>query len=143
MYLIDTVVLSELRKLQRDPGVVAWFEQQRTTDLFVSVISIGEVERGITRQHTRDPGFAAALAAWLDRVLVLYGERILPFDLKTARRWGHLSAAIGNDSTDLMIAGTALEHGLTVITRNVSDFEPTGVPVLNPFNPRPRRKSKT
>jgi predicted nucleic acid-binding protein len=141
MYLIDTVVLSELRKLQRDPGVVAWFEQQRTTDLFVSVISIGEIERGITRQHTRDPGFATALAAWLDRVLVLYGERILPFDLKTARRWGHLSAAIGNDSTDLMIAGTALEHGLTVVTRNVSDFEPTGVPVLNPFNPRPHRES--
>jgi predicted nucleic acid-binding protein len=108
MYLIDTVVLSELRKLKRDPGVVAWFEQQRTTDLFV--ISIGEIERGITRQHTRDPGFAAALAASLDRVLVLYGEQILPFDLKTARRWDHLSAAIGNDRTDLMIAGTALEH---------------------------------
>jgi toxin FitB len=141
MYLIDTVVLSELRKLQRDPGVVAWFEQQRTTDLFLSVISIGEIERGITRQRTRDPDFAAALAAWLDRVLVLYGERILPFDLKTARRWGDLSAAVGNDSTDLMIAGTAIEHGLTVVTRNVSDFEPTGVPVLNPFNPRTRRKS--
>jgi predicted nucleic acid-binding protein len=139
MYLIDTVVLSELRKIQRDPGVVAWFEQQRTTDLFVSVISIGEIERGITRQHTSDPGFAAALAAWLDRVLVLYGEQILPFDLKTARRWGRLSAGMGNDSTDLMIAGTALEHGLTVVTRNVSDFEPTGVPVLNPFKPRPRR----
>ena len=103
MYLIDTVVLSELRKLQRDPGVVAWVEQQQTTDLFVSIISIGKIQRGITRQHARDPGFAAALAAWLDRGLVLYGERILPFDLKTARRWGHLSAAIGNDSTDRMI----------------------------------------
>ena len=140
MYLIDTVVLSELRKPQRDPGVVAWFEQQRTTELFVSVISIGEIERGIARQHATDPGFAAALAAWLDRLLALYGERVLPFDLKTARRWGQLSAAVGNDSADLMIAGTALEHGLTVVTRNVSDFEPTGAPVLNPFNPRLRRK---
>lgn len=141
MYLVDTVVLSELRKPQRDRGVVAWFEQQRTTEIFVSVISIGEIERGIARQHTMNLDFAAALAAWLDRVLALYGDRILPFDLKTARRWGQLSAAIGNDRTDLMIAGTALEHGLTVVTRNVSDFEPTGVPVLNPFNPRPRRKS--
>ena len=141
MYLIDTVVLSELRKPQRDPGVVAWFEQQRTADLFVSVVSIGEIEQEIARQRTADPGFAAALAAWLDRVLALYGDRILSFDLKPARRWGQLSAAIGNDSTDLMIAGTALEHGLTVVTRNVSDFEPAGVSVLNPFNPRPRRKS--
>ena len=140
MYLIDTVVLSELRKPQRDSGLVAWFEHQRTTDLFVSVISIGEIERGIARQRTTDPGFAAALAAWFDRVLALYGERILPFDLKTARRWGLLSAAIGNDSVDLMIAGTALEHGLTVVTRNVSDFEPTGVPVLDPFKARSRRK---
>ena len=139
MYLIDTVVLSELRKVERDPGVVAWFEHQRTTDLFVSVISIGEIERGIARQHSTDPGFAAALAAWLDRVLALYGERILPFDLKTARRWGQLSAAIGNDSADLMIAGTALEHGLTMVTQNVSDFEPTSVPVLNPFSSRQRR----
>jgi len=141
VYLIDTVVLSELRKLKRDSRVVTWFKQQRTTDLFVSVISIGEIERGIARQHTTSPSFAAAFAAWLDRVLALYGERILPFDLKTARRWGQLSAALGNDSADLMIAGTALEHGLTVVTRNVLDFEATGVPVLNPFNPWPRRKS--
>ena len=141
MYLIDTVVLSELRKPRRDPGVVAWFERQRNTELFVSVISIGEIERGITQQRTIAPTFATALAAWLDRVLALYSERILPFDLKTARRWGLLSATIGNDSTDLMIAGTALEHGLTVVTRNVSDFEPTGVVALNPFYARSRRKS--
>lgn len=140
MHLIDTVVLSELRKPRRDAGLVSWFEQQRTTDLFVSVISIGEIECGIARQRTMEPGIAAALAAWLDRVLALYGERILPFELKTARRWGLLSAAIGNDSADLMIAATALEHGLTVVTRNISDFEPTGVHVLNPFNPRSRRE---
>jgi len=84
------------------------------------------------------PGFAGALAAWLDQVLTLYGERVVPFDLRTARRWGALSAAVGNDSADLMIAATALEHGLTVVTRNLSDFEPTGVAVLDPFG---RRKS--
>ena len=141
MFLIDTVTLSELRRRQRDPMVVAWFERQRTTDLFLSVISVGEIERGIERQRAADPGFASALAAWLDRVLALYGERIVPFDLPAARRWGALSAALGNDSADLMIAATALEHGLTVVTRNVSDFEPSGVAVLDPFSRRLNRKS--
>jgi toxin FitB len=140
MFLIDTVTISDLRRRQRDAGVVAWFGRQRTTDLFVSVVSIGEIERGIAQQRATDPVFAGSLAAWLDRVLALYGERVLPFDLQAARRWGVLSAALGNES-DLMIAATALEHGLTVVTRNVSDFEPTGVPILNPFNSRPRRKS--
>ncbi len=134
MFLIDTVVLSELRRLKRNPTVVTWFERQRTADLFVSVISIGEIERGIARQRPTDPAFAGALAVWLDKLLALYGERILPFDLQMARRWGALSAALGNESADLMIAATALENGLTVVTRNVSDFEPTGVAVLNPFD---------
>ena len=141
MFLIDTVTLSELRRRQRDPVVVAWFERQRTADLFLSVISIGEIERGIARQRVTDPAFAGALAAWLDRVLDLYGERVLPFDLRAARRWGVLSAALGNDSADLMIAATALEHGLTVVTRNVSDFEPAGVVVFDPFKSRISRKS--
>jgi predicted nucleic acid-binding protein len=141
MFLIDTVTLSELRRRERDPMVVAWFERQRTADLFLSVISIGEVERGIARARAIDPAFADTLAAWLDRVLNLYGERVVPFDMRAARRWGALSAALGNDSADLMIAATALEHGLTVVTRNVSDFEPTGVAVLDPFSRRPSRGS--
>jgi predicted nucleic acid-binding protein len=140
MFLIDTVTLSELRRRQRDPMVVTWFERQRTTELFLSVVSIGEIERGIARQRATDPGFADALAAWLDRVLVLYGERVVPFDLRTARRWGALSAALGNDSADLMIAATALEHGLTIVTRNISDFAPTGVAVIDPFSRPPKRK---
>jgi len=74
-------------------------------------------------------------------MLALYGERILPFDLETARRWGALSATLGNRSADLMIAATALEHGLTVVSRNISDFAPTGVAVLDPFSQPPRRKS--
>ncbi|WP_454619593.1 PIN domain-containing protein [Bradyrhizobium cenepequi] len=141
MFLIDTVTLSELRKRERDPMVVAWFERQRTADLFLSVISIGEIERGIARQRETNPDFAGALAAWLDRVLTLYGERIVPFDLRTARRWGALSARLGNDSADLMIAATALEHGLTVVTRNASDFKPTGAAVLDPFSRKPGRKA--
>jgi predicted nucleic acid-binding protein len=140
MFLIDTVTLSELRKRERDPSVVKWFERQRTSDLFLSVISIGEIERGIARQRTADPGFSAALSEWLDRVLSIYGDRIVPFDLRVLRRWGALSAALGNDSVDLMIAATALENGLTVVTRNSSDFEPTGVTVLDPFSRRPAAK---
>ena len=133
MFLLDTVVLSELRKPKRDPGVVEWIEQQRTADLFLSVVSIGEIERGIARQQAENPDFAGELAAWLDQVLVFYSDRILPFDLRAARRWGALAAAIGNNSADLMIAATALEHGLTVVTRNVADFAPTGVRTNNPF----------
>jgi toxin FitB len=140
MFLIDTVTLSELRKRERDPLVVKWFERQRTSDLFLSVISIGEIERGITRQRTIDPNFATALADWLDKVLSIYGDRVVPFDLTAARRWGALSAVLGNDSVDLMIAATALENGLTVVTRNTSDFEPTGVAVLDPFSRKPLGK---
>jgi len=113
-----------------------WFERQRATDLFISVVSIGEIERGIARQRSTDPAFAEILADWLDQLFALYGERILPFDLRTARRWGALSAALGNNGADLMIAATALENGFTVVTRNVSDFERAGVPVLDPFSRR-------
>jgi len=139
MYLLDTVVVSELNKRRRNAGVMQWFERQRPADLFISVISVGEIERGIARQRSSNPEFAAALAAWLDRVLMLYQEQILPFDLKAARRWGMLSAALGNESADLMIAATALEQGLTLVTRNVSDFERTGVSVVNPFGPQRRQ----
>ena len=135
MYLIDTVVLSELRKRERNPGVVHWISGQRTGDLFLSVISIGEIERGIAQQHRQNPDFATALATWLDTLMSLYGERVLPVDLPTARRWGRLSAAIGNDGADLLIAATALEHGLTVVTRNTRHFQPADVPVINPFVP--------
>ena len=136
MYLLDTDILSELRKPQRNAALVGWFERQRTADLFLSVISIGEIERGIARQRSIDPIFAEALTRWLDTLLGLYGERILAFDIQAARRWGLLSAALGNDSADLLIAATALEHGLIVLTRNVKHFEPTGVRVIDPCKPR-------
>lgn len=132
MFLIDTDILSALRKRQRNPHVVRWMLNQRMTDLYLSVVSLGEIERGITRQQHRDPTFARVLAAWLDSVLSLYHTRILDVDLPTARRWGRLSATLGHEGADLLIAATALEHGLTVVTRNVRDFEPTGVTVLDP-----------
>lgn len=134
MFLLDTVVLSELRRQQRNPGVVRWVAAQRPSDLFLSAVTIGEVERGIARQQSMNSDFAATLATWLDAVLSLYADRILGIDTATARRWGRLSAQLGNDGADLLIAATALEHGLTVVTRNVRHFEPTGVAVLNPFS---------
>lgn len=139
MFLIDTDVLSALVKRKRNENVAAWIAAQRSGDLFVSVVSIGEIERGISRQRRVNPDFAFALAQWLDQVLAAYGDRILPFDLAAARRWGQLSAVIGSNGADLQIAATALERGLTVVTRNVSDFEPAGVAVLNPFTQRSRK----
>ena len=107
-------------------------EQQRTADLHISVVTVGEIEHGIAQQQRDNPSFARDLGLWLDRVLSLYGDRILPVDVATARRWGQLSARIGHDGPDLLIAAAAIEHGLTVVTRNVRHFEPTGVAVLNP-----------
>ncbi len=133
MYLIDTDVLSALRRGERHPAAARWLQAQRTADLHLSVATIGEIERGIEQQQGRDPAFAGELAGWLDRVLAWYGERVLAVDIATAQRWGRLSATLGYESADLLIAATALEHGLTVVTRNVQRFEPAAVPVLNPF----------
>jgi predicted nucleic acid-binding protein len=142
MFLLDTVVLSELRKLprQRNHNLIHWIGAVSSQELFVSVVTIGEIERGIERQRQLDPPFAQSLATWLDTVLRTYEGRILPVDIAVARRWGRLSQQIGNKGLDLAVAATALEHGLTVATRNVSDFEPTGVALLNPFSSPPRRR---
>ena len=133
MFLLDTDVLSALRRPDRSPGLIRWLHAQRLTDLYLSVITVGEIERGITQQWQRNPPFAQELARWLDRILAWYGDRVLPIDVATARRWGQLSAILGHSGADLLIAATALEHGLTVITRNVRHFHPTGIPVINPF----------
>ena len=133
MFLLDTDVLSALRRRDRNQGTVRWVEAQRTSDLHLSVVTVGEIERGIIQQKRREPSFAQELSLWLDRILAWYSDRIIPVDVATARRWGQLSATLGHDGADLLIAATALEHGLTVVTRNVRDFEPTGVPTLNPF----------
>ena len=132
MFLLDTDVLSALRRRERNPNVSRWVEGRRTSDLHISVVTVGEIERGITQQQRHDPSFAQELALWLDRVLAWYSDRILQVDAATARRWGQLSATIGHEGADLIIAATALEHGLTVVTRNVRHFEPTGVPIVDP-----------
>src|SRR5512139_3352442 len=125
--LLDTVVLSELRKSQPSAAVVQWLSTQRDSELFLSVVSLGEIERGIEKKRSSDPAFASVLERWLDDLVNLYGDRILPVSPPIARRWRSLSARIGNDSADLLIAATAITHGLHVATLNVRHFAPTGV----------------
>ena len=133
MYLLDTNVISALRHPDCHPAPTAWLMDQRPSDLYMSVVTIAEIERGIARQISQDSTVARELAAWLERTLAGFADRLLGIDVPTARRWGCLSADLGHNNADLLIAATALEHGLTVVTRNVRHFEPTGVPVLNPF----------
>ena len=139
MFLMDTDIASAMRRRERNPWVVRWFEAQRTADLYLSVMTIGEIEHGIARQERLNPAFARDLAAWLDSVLNMFGDRILNVSLSVARRWGRLSQRLGYNSTDLVIAATALDAGFTVVTRNVRHFEPTGVRVINPFDPAEER----
>jgi predicted nucleic acid-binding protein len=138
--LLDTVVLSELRKPPRgrNPDLVRWLGFAPPQDMFVSVFTVGEIERGLERQRQENPDFARQLASWLDIMLRAYEGRILPIDVAIARRWGQLSHRIGNKTVDLAIAATALEHGLTVATRNLPEFAATGVAVFNPFEPQRR-----
>ncbi|GEO39861.1 twitching motility protein PilT [Skermanella aerolata] len=134
MYLLDTVVLSEFRKRNRDIGVLTWIRSVAPSDLFISVVTIGEIELGIEKQREIDTRFAEELSRWLDTTLRIYSNQILGMDIGVAKRWGRLAARIGNRGMDLAIAATALESGLTVVTRNVSDFAPTGVAMLDPFS---------
>ena len=133
MFLLDTNTVSALRRPDRHPLVAEWVVAQPSSEVFISVVTIGEIQRGITREERRDPPFARDLAIWLHQTIVSYGERILPFDIQSAQRWGRLSASLGHQDPDLIIAATALEHDLTVVTRNVRHFQPTGVRILNPF----------
>ena len=139
MYLLDTDVLSELRKRKRNPSVAKWIGAVADGDLYLSTITIAEIERGIEQQRKPDPAFAKNLSIWLEFTLRAFGERILPLTVNIARRWGRLSAQIGNKELDLAIAATALEHGLTVVTVNVRHFERTGVKLLNPFRANARK----
>ena len=133
MFLLDTVIVSELRKKRPNGGVVRWVSKQQEDQLHLGVVTLGEIERGMEKRRKGDPEFADALAAWLESLTRLYADRILPVTPCVARRWGRPSAQPGHEGADLLIAATALTHGLTVVARNASDFEPTGVKLINPF----------
>lgn len=132
MYLLDTNVLSALRRPDRAPQVVRWLAGRSEDQLYLSVITLGEIERGIAQQFTRNPNFAADLRAWLDKTVALFADRILPFDAEAARIWGQMSARLGNSGADLLIAATAKSRGITVVTGDAA-FSVTGVAVENPF----------
>lgn len=139
MYLLDTNVISELRKARAgkaDRHVVAWAAPVALTQLFVSVITIHELEMGVLLAERRDPRQGRLLRAWLDgRVVPGFGARVLPVDVAVVRRSARLHVPDPRPFRDALIAATALVHGMTVVTRNVQDFEPTGVPILNPWLP--------
>jgi predicted nucleic acid-binding protein len=133
MYILDTNVISAIRRPDRAPQVAAWLRGKAEADLFLSVITLGEIERGIRARESRNPAFAADLRDWLARTLQLFSDRLLPFTARDAVIWGRLSQDLGHSGADLMIAASALARGATVVTGNVEDFRPTGVFLENPF----------
>jgi toxin FitB len=140
MYLLDTNIVSELRKAKSgkaDTNVKAWAESVSATSLFLSAITILELEAGILLIERRDPTQGAMLRAWLDgHVLPAFSGRILPVDVAVAQRCAKLHVPAPRPHRDALIAATALVHGMTVVTRNVVDFESTGVEIFNPWLPR-------
>jgi len=136
MYLLDTNVLSELRRRDRiDPRVAAWADAVEQDALYLSVVTILEVELGILAVERRDPAQAALLRRWLeDRVLPAFDARILPIDTAVARACARLHVLDRRAERDAMIGATALTHRMTVVTRNVVDFEPMRIGVMNPWD---------
>lgn len=133
-FLVDTNVLSELRKGRRaDRGVREWFAAANDEDLFTSVLVIGELRRGIASIRRRDAAAAAALEQWLSRLTEMFSDRILPIDVAVADRWGALNVPDPLPTVDGLLAATALVHGLALVTRNTRDVARTGVALVDPF----------
>ena len=137
MLLLDTKVVSELRKVRlgnADPHVARWSDTLDTADLFISAITIHELEIGVLLAERRDSPQGAVFRQWLERqVMSAFEGRILPVDVAVARRAAQLHVPDPQPIHDAFIAATALVHGMTVVTRNVTDFTATGVRLLNPW----------
>lgn len=132
MYLLDTNVVSELRKPKPHGAVLAWLQSVDYKKLFLSAATLGEIQAGIELTRQQDAAKAAELEAWLEQVAGSY--EVLPMDAATFRAWARLMHRRSDTLIeDAMIAATASVHGLSVVTRNVADFKPFAVPVLNPF----------
>ena len=137
VYLVDTDVISEARKGDKgNAGVRAFFARaaRESTELYVSVITIGELRQGVERiRHRGDKPQALRLERWLAQITTAYADRILPLDEETAHVWGRLRVPNPENPLDKQIAATALIHDLVVVSRNTVHYEPTGVRVNNPF----------
>jgi predicted nucleic acid-binding protein len=134
-YLLDTNILSEIRKGDAAHAAVrAWFSGLAAEDVYVSVLTLGEIHRGVERVRLRgDHGQAHRLDAWLVRLETVYAGRILPVDVRVADLWGRLQVPDPLPVVDALLAATAIVHGLTLVTRNVSDVQRTAARVLDPF----------
>lgn len=133
-FLLDTNVVSELRKAVPNPHVLAWHRRQRRAEAYLSVLAVGEIRQGIERVRTRDPAQADALQRWLAGLLPTYRDRILPVTVDIAEEWGRLNTgAQPIPVVDGLMAATAKVHRLTLVTRNVTDLARSGVSLLNPF----------
>ena len=134
-FLIDTDVISELRKRNRvDEGVEQWFSSVEDTELFLSVLTVGEIRRGIESIRRRDRDRALALGRWLHALVTQFESRLLAVDRNVAEEWGRLNVAATLPVVDGLLAATARVHSLTLVTRNTRDVSRTGVPCFNPFS---------
>lgn len=133
-YLLDTNVVSEIRKKAPDPGVATWFASVQADGLFLSVLVVGEIRQGIERLARRDPTQAEIFERWLSRLVHSYGDRIIPITARVAETWGRLNVPDPVPVVDGLMAATALVHDWTLVTRNTNDVESTGVRFLNPFS---------
>ncbi len=137
-YLLDTNVLAELRKGPRANALVrSWFAALDSDAIVLSVLTVGEIRRGIENVRRRDRSAARALERWLRRLLAEHEERILPIDRRVAEEWGRLNVPDPIPVIDGLLAATARVHELTLATRNIKDVARTGATVVNPFEPPP------
>jgi toxin FitB len=134
MFLIDTNVISEIRKGQRaNISVRAWFEKHDQSAHFLSVLTIGEIRRGVEQIRSKDPSKAAVYDSYLAEILNIFDGRILGIGIKEAEIWGRLNAVETLPEVDGLMAATAIVHDLTVVTRNIKDFHRSGAKVMNPW----------
>jgi toxin FitB len=135
-FLIDTNVISELRKKTRcDGNVAAWYATVDSSGLHLSVLVTGEIRKGVEQIKRRDPSQAARLEAWLAEIEVLYEDRIIPIDREISDQWGRFSAMRALPAVDGLLVATAKVKGLTLVTRNIKNVAGLGVALLNPFDP--------
>lgn len=133
MFLLDTMIVSENFKRQPDPNVVEWFQSTSPERLLVSVITFGEIAAGVEKLRQGNTATSERLQAWLAGIRADYANRTIGISADVAIRWGGLYVRLKRRDTDLLFAATALEHDLTLVTRNVRHFESTGVRLLNPY----------
>jgi toxin FitB len=140
-YLIDTNVISEIRKGDRcNAGVAAWYASIDDDDIYLSVLVLGEIRKGIERARRNDPARAHALESWLNTLKNSFAEQVLPIDHLVAEEWGRMSATRTLPSIDALLAATAKVHRMTLVTRNISDLADLGAEVMNPFGPIRNRR---